>query len=89
VTCNQCSNQFCGWCLLDQSRDAHEHVKNCRESKHPGSYFGTKEQFDSHQNSKRELKVQQYLAQTVIAEDRAAVRRAIEVDLRDLGMVIA
>ena len=88
VRCNLCGNDFCAWCLLDCGRDAHEHVKRCPESKHPGSVYGTKEQFEDHQNGRRKLKVQQYLAQTVAAKDRAAVKTAIEVDLRDLGIVL-
>ena len=89
VTCNLCGNEFCAWCLLDCGEDAHKHVMQCRESKSPGSVHGTFDQFNEHQNSKRKQRVEQYLAQAVSAEDRVAVMRAIEVDLRDLGIVIA
>jgi serine/threonine protein kinase len=58
-----CMKWFCGWCLekCDNSRTCHEHVKHCRLSKHPGSYYGSMKEFQNVQAAVRRQKINDYL----------------------------
>jgi hypothetical protein len=68
-----CGCSFCGWCLADCGRDAHQHVRQCASNANPGSYYGTPEQFERIQRERRRIAVQQYLA-SLPQEDAAKVR---------------
>lgn len=63
ITCGRCQSNICGWCLaaFDRSRDAHEHVKTCEKNLHPGSYYGTLEEFRVLHVSRRKKLLKEYL----------------------------
>lgn len=86
VTCNACNSSFCGWCLTDQGRDAHPHVKACPQSLQPGGYFGTQEQFNQVHRQRRTNEIQSYLASIHDVQLRNEVSKAIMKDLQDLGI---
>ena len=50
---SSCRKLFCGWCLetSTNSKESHEHVKNCPFNVRPGHYHGTLEDF--HRNNLR------------------------------------
>lgn len=88
LSCCKCPCQFCGWCLADCQEDAHQHVRSCTE-KPPGAdvYFGTREQFVESQRKRQHRLLKAYLA-GLNAEERVAAVRAVETDLKDLGIVV-
>ena len=82
-----CGLYFCGWCL-EKSRtndDCHNHVKACRHNLHPGSYFGTKDEFDRTHVERRRALVRKYLQENVLdVQEREAIKIALRKDLDDL-----
>ena len=39
VRCKHCNHDFCGWCLKDCGRNAHSHVRQCKDNPNPGEVF--------------------------------------------------
>lgn len=86
-----CGQYFCGWCLAKfGGHDAcHDHVKHsCRSNPNPGDYYGKfPEEFNTVHGQRRRGLVLKYLEDNIgDAEEREEVKRALEVDLSDLGI---
>ena len=88
ITCSNCQCGFCGWCLADCGRDAHPHVKQCPSApaRHRGGYHGTLAEFNAVHVEKRRTEVARYLREQVLEGDRDRVKKAIALDLGDLGI---
>ena len=88
ITCPNCQCGFCGWCLADCGRDAHPHVKQCPSApaRHRGGYHGTLAEFNAVHVEKRRTEVARYLREQVLEGDRDRVKKAIALDLGDLGI---
>jgi hypothetical protein len=88
LSCGACQCKFCGWCLADcGDRDAHSHVAHCPE-KPPNvdTYFGSSRDFKHSHNKRCKRKVLEYLA-SFEPETRAAVKRELAQQLRELGVM--
>ena len=88
LSCGACQCKFCGWCLADcGDRDAHSHVAHCPE-KPPNvdTYFGSSRDFKDSHNKRCKRKVLEYLA-SFEPETRAAVKRELAQQLRELGVM--
>jgi len=89
LTCavNSCRAGICAWCLKDCGGDAHQHVLTCTESKRPGTYYGTLDEFNEHHRVRRMRDVQ-----TAIKEESPEVRRILKSllkkDLADLSITL-
>ena len=82
-----CGLYFCGWCLEKcwTNADCHNHVKACRHNLHPGSYYGTKDEFDRTHVERRRALVRKYLQENVLdVQEREAIKSALRKDLDDL-----
>jgi len=98
--CEGCSGRrrVCGFCLQDlgtNSNDAHAHVRVCPKNTSPGKLFPEKNEgqtsadiFNSVQRETRKALVCAYLDREVERSIRAEVEAAIQIDLRDLGIVL-
>jgi hypothetical protein len=83
-----CGTAFCGFCLKVNSGilSNHAHVAACRyRNTVSGFVFGTQEDFQAAQRSRRTHMVQEYL-QTLPLELRERVQRATAQDLKNLGI---
>lgn len=63
-------------------------VLECPESLRKGDYFGKLADFEYVQRLRRERSVLDYLARSVGGPDRSGVKKAIEVDLSDIGIYL-
>jgi Ankyrin repeats (3 copies) len=81
-----CGACFCGYCLKDcgNSKQTHAHVPKCAHNANR-SLFGTKEDFQAAQCSRRRRMVLEYL-ETLPLRLRERVKPAIAPDLNDLGI---
>jgi len=61
LTCgkNSCHAGFCAWCLMDCGGDAHGHVPTCPQNGKRGDVFGTKQQFETHHQRRKERLVRE------------------------------
>ena len=74
-------------CLADCGRDAHDHVRRCPSSLHPGGHAGTLLEFNNVHRDRRRAAVLQYLGSPAVAAgDREAVVAAVAADLKELGI---
>ncbi len=53
LTCSHCPCRFCAWCLKDCGTNAHDCAAACGLKYGGNGYFGTKVQFEQHQNRRR------------------------------------
>jgi hypothetical protein len=92
LTCSRCRAGFCGWCLQDCGKDAHQHVAGCAHNQSANrSVYGTKEAFEATHRERRKQAVEGYLQEKLGSADpgmRQAVQREIEPNLRELGIQI-
>ena len=103
LNCGRCRAAFCAYCLADCGRDAHAHVGSCAEGKdslkasggsarriggHPATVYGTKAMFEVAQKRRRCKHLALYL-ERFDDKTRADVVRAVETELRDLGIAPA
>lgn len=65
--------------------DAHPHVRTCPRRLSADLFFGSVEEFERSNRSRRQLQLDAYLA-TLPATLSAELVRALRVQLRDLGM---
>ena len=88
LTCSQCSCGFCGWCLADCGRDAHEHVKQCCQApaKQRGGFYGSMVEFNEVHRGRRQQALERYFAEKVAAEDRAPLQQAVARDMQEKGL---
>ena len=88
LTCSNCSDNFCGWCLQScgDSDTCHKHVLYCDYSKEYGSLFSSLELFNECHNEWRYDMITEYLHSRVKKFDRKKVKKAIRNDLFDLGI---
>ncbi len=61
VTCDQCLCSFCAWCLKDCGANAHPHVLVCPRNLQGGGYYGTQEEFEASNNTRREQVIDRWL----------------------------
>ena len=87
ITC-RCGGAFCGWCLAKCGKDAHPHVRTCKENRHPPSYWGTEKDFYDTHTPKLRIAVLEYLRTQVQDGDRELVKRAIAGDLKHLNIAL-
>ena len=82
LKCSRCPCGFCGWCLADCGRDAHEHVRSCSQ-KPPGAdvYFASVEQFKAAQRRRQRRLIRAYLQEDVDADVKGEVEAACRVEL--------
>ena len=89
LSCSACPCGFCGWCLKDCGKDAHQHVKTCTE-KVPGAqnetYYGTFPQFEEAQRKRRRQELIQFLKTLENEKDQQVALAAIQQDLKDLQL---
>ena len=85
-----CGLYFCGWCLekCRTNDDCHIHVKACKYNLHPGSYYGTIDEFSRVHNQRRRALVLTYLQNVVDVQEREEIKRVLRRDLNDLGINI-
>ena len=86
-----CGLYFCGWCLekCRTNDDCHNHVKACQHNLHPGSYYGTIDEFNRVHAQRRRALVLTYLQNIVVdVQEREEIKRALRRDLNDLGINI-
>ena len=90
-----CQKHFCGWCITGFSDqfECHEHVKVCRNSLNPGSYYGRNqfdptEDFNRAQAPIRKANIERYLVDNnLTSKEREAVISAMQTtDLTPLGI---
>lgn len=87
LSCELCRCHFCAWCFADCGEDAHDHVKTCPQSTRPGIFGGNMDDFNKTHVTRRGQEVAAYLvSQAVAPDERDDVKRAIAIDLRDLGI---
>jgi hypothetical protein len=88
LTCNNCDDNFCGWCLesCGDMDTCHKHVLYCDYSKEYGSLFSSLELFNECHNEWRQDMITDYIKTKVKKADRSKVRKAIEYDMYDIGM---
>eukprot|EP00929_Paragymnodinium_shiwhaense_P108588 TRINITY_DN74902_c0_g1_i1.p1 TRINITY_DN74902_c0_g1~~TRINITY_DN74902_c0_g1_i1.p1 ORF type:complete len:553 (-),score=68.17 TRINITY_DN74902_c0_g1_i1:123-1781(-) len=79
-----CGAGFCGWCLQSCKADPHDHVRQCPEG--TGMFFGTTGAFQAAQNKIRGVKLRALFEELPTDEVREAVAKAIQADLRSVGM---
>ena len=85
-----CGLYFCGWCLekCGTNDDCHNHVNACQHNLHPGSYYGTNDEFSRVHNQRRRALVLTYLQNVVDVQEREEIKRVLRRDLNDLGINI-
>ena len=83
-----CGIYFCGWCLEEHrtNDDCHNHVKACPHNLHPGSYYGTNDEFSRVHNQRRRALVLTYLQNVVDVQEREEIVEALRMELNDLGI---
>jgi len=88
LSCGACQCKFCGWCLADcGDRDAHPHVAHCpHKPPNADTYFGSSRDFKDSHNKQCKREVLNYLA-SFEPETRAAVKRELAQQLRELGVM--
>jgi hypothetical protein len=86
LECSVCKCGFCGWCFKDCQNDAHDHVLECKYNTNPGEYFANISCFEEVHAENRKQKVINYLATKVKEMDLPYVKRAIVLDLQDIGI---
>ena len=85
---NQCSCQFCAYCLKDCGSDAHSHVRDeCPFSLNPGNYFGKEEDFLTAQYLRKNRELRKYLVQDISPDILPKVLEALKlhIDEYDVG----
>ena len=86
-----CGLYFCGWCLekCGTNNDCHNHVKDCKHNVHPGSYYGTNDEFNRVHGQRRQALVLKYLLENILdVQEREEIKLALRKDLGDLGINI-
>ena len=85
-----CGLYFCGWCLekFESNYGCHNHVKVCQHNLQPGSYYGTKDNFNRVHAQRRRASVLTYLQNVVDVQEREEIKKALIRDLNDLGINI-
>jgi len=86
VTCGNCNCGFCGWCLEDCGADAHAHVKQCPQSLHRGSYYGSQEEFNQVHSANRGNRIREYLRWVDDRREREMLVEQITPYLAGLGI---
>ncbi len=90
-----CRNYFCGWCMegFKDGSECHSHVKTCKRSLNPGSFFGRNSaspitEFNDAQAGIRKQKIEKYIIDNKLAPaERAALISLMQVtDLTPLGI---
>ena len=86
LQCHRCGCGFCAWCLADCGADAHAHVANCPQNRHPQrAVYADLSLFDMCQKERRERGIRRFLCtlnEDVNTAVRASMRHAfLLVDL--------
>merc|ERR1712159_569128 len=62
LNCAICGVGFCGWCLADCGRDAHEHVARCTAKPHSADrYYATEAEYEAAWRGRRQTLFDRYL----------------------------
>ena len=82
LKCSRCPCGFCGWCLADCGRDAHEHVRSCSQKPSGADvFYGSVEQFKAAQRRRQKGLIRAYMLEEVDADVKAEVEAACRVEL--------
>merc|ERR1740117_2191757 len=88
LTCGRCGCGFCAWCFADSgggNLEAHVHVRQClAKPRGADNFFGTFQQFQDAQRSRRWRAVRAFL-DTLDGATRATVLDRCRGELREIG----
>uniref|UniRef100_A0A0G4FLM6 RING-type domain-containing protein n=1 Tax=Chromera velia CCMP2878 TaxID=1169474 RepID=A0A0G4FLM6_9ALVE len=95
LTCGSCNCAFCGYCLKDCGRDAHDHMPRCRVTRDVGARLNTQfgmfpasfqdwKRFQRERQTEREGEVLQRLS----ADELSQVRQLLQPLLQERGIQI-